>query len=80
MIQTQGVGDLYRIYLAAQGNGVDFNLAYIPKSFTRELKEPFETAYMKDLYGVGYDLAAKGYHWAKTPPGFAATEGAMPQL
>jgi Patatin-like phospholipase len=72
LIQTQGVGDLYRIYLTAQRDGFDFNLAYIPKSFTRTLKEPFETAYMKALFQVGYDMAAKGYPWVKAPPGFTA--------
>ena len=76
LIQTQGVGDLYRIYLTAERDGFDFNLAYIPKSFTRELKEPFETAYMKALFQVGYDMAAKGYPWSKAPPGFNAPPGA----
>ena len=79
LIQTQGVGDLYRIYLISQRDGLDFNLAYIPKSFTRTLKEPFETAYMKDLYDVGYDMAVKGYPWVKAPPGFEAATGATPQ-
>jgi len=72
LIQTQGVGDLYRIYLTTQRDGFDFNLAFIPKSFTTVLKEPFETAYMKELFQVGYDSAVKGYPWAKVPPGFAA--------
>jgi Patatin-like phospholipase len=70
LIKTQGVGDLNRIYLTSQRDGFDFNLAYIPKSFTRQLKEPFETAYMQELFEVGYDLAARGYPWAKAPPGF----------
>ena len=74
LIQTQGMGDLYRIYSIAQRDGLDFNLAYIPKSFTRTLKEPFETAYMKDLYDVGYDMAVKGFPWVKSPPGFIAEE------
>jgi hypothetical protein len=72
LIKTQGVGDLYRIYAISQRDGFDFNLAYIPKSFTRTLKEPFEPAYMNDLFKLGYDLAAKGYSWAKTPPGLTA--------
>ena len=29
LIQTQGVGDLYRVYLEAERDNVDFNLAYI---------------------------------------------------
>jgi hypothetical protein len=56
--------------LTSQRDGFDSNLAYIPKSFTRQLKEPFETAYMQELFEVGYNLAARGYPWAKAPPGF----------
>jgi len=72
MIQTQGVGDLYRIYATSQRDDIEFNLAFIPSSFTRELKEPFETAYMNDLFKVGFDMAVEGYPWAKAPPGFDA--------
>ncbi len=74
LIQTQGVGDLYRIYLSTQRDGVDFNLAYIPETFTTQLKEPFETAYMRELFAVGYERAVKGYEWAKVPPGYTAPE------
>jgi predicted acylesterase/phospholipase RssA len=69
LIQTQGVGDLYRIYSTAQRDGVDFNLAYIPESFDMELAEPFDSGYMNALYKVGYDLARAGYVWHKAPPG-----------
>jgi predicted patatin/cPLA2 family phospholipase len=72
LIQTQGVGDLYRIYLAAQRDQIDFNLAYIPETFTTPLKEPFETAYMRSLFEIGRERAVKGYPWAKVPPGYTA--------
>jgi predicted acylesterase/phospholipase RssA len=71
LIQTQGIGDLYRIYATAQRDKVDFNLAYIPGSFKAEHKEEFDTLYMRQLFDLGYSLAAKGYPWAKTPPGFS---------
>jgi hypothetical protein len=29
---------------------------------------------MKELFQVGYDLAANGYPWAKVPPGYTAPE------
>ncbi len=70
MIQTQGIGDLYRIYVTAQRDGLDYNLAYIPPSFNVPKKEDFDTAYMRQLFDVGYSMAAKGYPWQKTPPGF----------
>jgi predicted acylesterase/phospholipase RssA len=70
LIQTQGVGDLYRIYLEAERDGVDFNLAYIPADFDAPHREEFDTAYMRALYQKGYEMAARGYPWEKVPPGF----------
>lgn len=72
LIQTQGVGDLYRIYLTAQRDGLDFNLAYIPASFNVPHKKDFETDYMRALFKVGYDMAANGYPWEKTPPDYVS--------
>ncbi len=71
LITTQGVGDLYRIYLGAQRDGLDYNLAYIPDSFTREPEEPFDKAYMNELFELGYEMAKNGYPWEKAPPSFA---------
>ena len=70
LIHSQGIGDLYRIYATTQRDGVDFNLAFIPPSFNAPHKEEFDNDYMRALYGVGYDLAVKGYPWLKVPPGF----------
>jgi predicted acylesterase/phospholipase RssA len=70
LIQTQGVGDLYRIYTITQRDGVDFNLAFIPPTFNVELPEPFDQHYMNELFKVGYDLGKSGYDWTKTPPGY----------
>ncbi len=79
LIQTQGIGDLYRIYVAADRDGIDFNLANIPETFTTELKQPFDTEYMRALFKLGYDLGASGYPWAKFPPGYNEL-GAGPTL
>ncbi len=72
LIQTQGVGDLYRIYLTAQKDGLDYNLAYIGADFNAEHKEDFDTVYMRALFDYGYQLAKKGYPWQKVPPGLTA--------
>jgi predicted patatin/cPLA2 family phospholipase len=69
LIRTQGIGDLYRIWIDARENGMDYNLAYVPKSFAVEPKEPFDPEYMERLYDVGYRLAKVGYDWKKAPPG-----------
>ena len=70
LTQTQGVGDLYRIYATAQRDGLDYNLAYIPSSFNVVAKEEFDQDYMKQLYAVGRSMAQQGYPWEKVPPGF----------
>lgn len=70
LIHTQGIGDLYRIYLTCQRDGVDFNLAYVPATFNAPHREEFDTEFMRALYQTGYDMAAKGYPWEKAPPGF----------
>ena len=69
LIHTQGVGDLYRIYLTAQKDDVDYNLAFIPPTFNEPHRELFDTDYMRALYQTAYDMAVKGYPWAKYPPG-----------
>jgi hypothetical protein len=69
LFQSQGVGDLYKIYAETQRDGIDFNLAYIPRSFNAPHKEEFDTDYMRKLYQTGYDLAIRGYPWEKIPPG-----------
>jgi predicted acylesterase/phospholipase RssA len=70
LIKTQGVGDLYRIYLGTQRDGLEYNLAYIPESFTLDSGEAFDPEYMRPLFQLGFDLAKEGYPWAKAPPGF----------
>lgn len=70
LIRTQGIGDLYQIYALCKRDGNDFNLAYIPSSFTDEPSEDFDPVYMSKLYELGYKMATKGYAWEKSPPGF----------
>ncbi len=75
LIQTQGVGDLYRIYLAAERDEIDYNLAHIPASFDAEREEEFDTVYMNKLFDVGYAMALDGYPWEKYPPGYNPDDG-----
>ena len=71
MINYNGVGDLYRIYLVTQRAGARFNLAYIGDDFQAEHKEDFDQTYMRALYHYAYEKAEKGYPWEHAPPGFA---------
>ena len=50
LIHTQGIGDLYRMYLQTERDGVDYNLAFIPPDFTAVHKEEFDTEFMRQLF------------------------------
>jgi predicted acylesterase/phospholipase RssA len=69
LIQTQGIGDLFRIYVLAERDEVDFNLAYIPDDFDAPHPEPFDTTYMRALFEVGYERGVAGGEWVQAPPG-----------
>ena len=69
LVRSQGMGDLYRIYLRSQRDGIDYNLAYIPEDFTMKPKELFDPEYMSQLYDLGYRMAEGGYPWRKGPIG-----------
>ncbi len=69
MIRTQGIGDLYRIYLGARRDGIDFRLTHIPADFDAEAEETFDPNYMGELFVEGYNRAKHGYPWRTAPPG-----------
>lgn len=76
LIQTQGIGDLNRIYLTSARDGIDYNLAYIPKDFSAPKTSEFDVAYMRPLFEHGRELARRGYVWDKYPPGYAPADAA----
>ena len=73
LISTQGIGDLYRLYVLCQRDHIDYNVAFIPASFSDRLREPFDQAYMNKLYQVGREAMLKGSPWSKVPPGYNPT-------
>jgi hypothetical protein len=70
LIKTQGVGDLYRIYLESQADKFDYNLTYIPSDFTARSTSFLDKEYMGQLFDIGYQEGRAGIHWYKRPPGF----------
>jgi hypothetical protein len=69
IIDSQGIGDAYRIYTFTKQTGTDYNLAFIPPDYKDESKEMFDPCAMRKLFRRGYDDAVKGYKWHKVPPG-----------
>ena len=68
LIRTQGIGDLYRIYLQTCRDGLEFHLAYIPPDFTMKSDGAFDRAYMQALFDLAYERSKAGYPWKKMPP------------
>lgn len=69
LTKTQGIGDLYRLYIGAQRDGIDYNLVHIPESFHQEADEVFDPEYMGALFTVGYEMGKQPGVWKKKPPG-----------
>lgn len=69
LFKNQGIGDLSRIYVAARRNKIAYRLTSIPPSFHKKSKEPFDLAYMNDLYKTGLMVGSSGKSWVNKPPG-----------
>jgi hypothetical protein len=70
LINTQGLGDIYRIYLTSQRDKVNFNMAFIPTEIEKKSNKVFDTDYMQELFDYGYKHMIDGYPWRQTLPGF----------
>lgn len=69
LIRTQGIGDMYRIYLGARRDRVDYRLTFIPAEFTAEPEEMFDPEYIKPLFELGRQRGRDGTAWQNAPPG-----------
>ncbi len=68
LIGTQGIGDLYRIYVISQRDGFEYNLSSLPTDYKYDAKGQFDPVEMNMLYAMGYEAAKNGYPWEKYPP------------
>jgi hypothetical protein len=75
LTKAQGIGDLYRLYVYAQRDGINYNLAYIPRDFPYRNKTDFDKVYMNRLFDFAYNLAKNGYPWSHYPPDFNSIPG-----
>lgn len=68
LIRTQGIGDLYRMYMGSVRDGLEFRLAFISNEIEHSATELFDTEYMSMLFEHGRSLAESGYPWLDKPP------------
>lgn len=71
IIRSQSHGDLYRLYLTAQKQKLDFRLASIPAIFESRAEPGFSKTYMNDLLQFGYQQMLSGFDWHSQPPGLS---------
>lgn len=69
LIKYQGLGDLYRLYVGAQRDGIEYNLIQVPSSFNAPSTEIFDPVYMSAIFDDGYNMAKVNIPWQKKPPG-----------
>lgn len=69
LLKSYGVGDLFRLYAIAQRDKLDYNLTYIPSTFSETPEELFDPVYMQKLFELGYQKGLDGVVWEKRPPG-----------
>jgi predicted acylesterase/phospholipase RssA len=74
LIQNQGVGDMYRMYLTSLRDGVDYNLTFIPSDFADTHTSDFDPVYMTKLFERGREMGLEGTEWLKAPPGYEPGE------
>jgi Patatin-like phospholipase len=70
LIKSQGIGDMFRLYLQAQKENMEFHLASITPDFQGRSEFFFDPKYMQAVFDFGYERAKSGTVWSKTPPYF----------
>jgi hypothetical protein len=70
LIKNQGADDLFRLYVYAIRDELDYPLAYISPDFKVKSTSDFDKAYMNRLFDYACNRAKAGYPWSKYPPFF----------
>jgi len=69
MIKASFHGDLYRIYVTALKQNINYHYVDIPDSYKSQAKEAFDQEEMNRLFQLGYELGQQKEPWQKVPPG-----------
>jgi len=74
LIRSNGIGDLYRIWITSLRDGFDFQLAWIPFDFDVEPSEAFDPVHMTALFERGRRDVLNGEAWRDYPPPIEAED------
>lgn len=67
LLHFSGVGDIQRIRLLAERDGLEFRLAHIARDFDHPRPEAFDTAYMRALFAHGQQVGRGSEGWVGRP-------------
>lgn len=67
LLHFSGLGDISRIHLTTQRDGVGFRVAYIGREFEHPRREPFDSDYMQALFDYGFERGRLGDGWRSEP-------------
>ncbi len=70
LIKSQGIGDLFRLYAYSLRDNIEYNLVFIPDNFTETEPHPFDNAYMRKVFKLGFTMGKSKEPLRHTPPGF----------
>lgn len=68
MAREPGIDEVYRRYVAAHGDVLDFNFAHIPEDLDLDPSEFIDLDYMRELFTRGDAMARAGYPWSRDAP------------
>jgi predicted patatin/cPLA2 family phospholipase len=63
LINSQGIGDIAKLYALSVRHGFNCYLAHIPDIFEGEPTETFDRGYMTRLFELGFELGRTGQPW-----------------
>ena len=67
LLHFSGIGDINRIFLVTQRDGVAFRVAYIGRDFQAPRREPFDPEFMQALFDYGFERGRLGDAWQSQP-------------
>ena len=71
LIRGSGTGDLYKLYVVAERDDIDFSVGWIPaRTRCSPPIETFDPVFMRCLFEVGGELFRSGELWRDLPPSF----------
>lgn len=77
LLHFSGLGDISRIYLAAERDGLNFRLTYIGSNFVAARSEPFDPGFMNALFDYGFAKGRTPEAWVSVPPAVGSVAEAV---